>query len=379
MKVAYLTSVLSSAAGGLGVSVPSMAVALNRLGDVEPHVVGTRDPIGPRTISGWGPHVHALDVWGPSAFRYMPELAQTLRELDPDLIDVQGLWTYPSLASLRHHRRTGKPYLVTPRGMLDPWALNNSRLKKGVVRAWFENDHLRGATCLRATAEMEASHFRSFGLTQPIAVVPNGVDIPPTHARHNRTGPRRLLFLSRVHPKKGIPDLLRLWRDLQDRHPDWELVVAGPDERGHTAEMQGLASRLKLDRLSWPGPIHGAAKEELYNSSSLFVLPTHAENFGLVVAEALAHAVPVVTTRNAPWDGIESHACGRWVDLKHSELLEALDQTMKLTDSERAEMGLRGRDWMMQDFSWTAAARQMAEAYRWILTGGPQPDFVLID
>lgn len=380
MRIAFVTSTLSPAAGGLGTSVPATAAALDARDDVEVHVVGVADRGAPEAWRAWGRRVHAHRAYGPQAFAFAPALGRTLRDLAADVTDVQGLWVYPSLAHRRYQDRQARPYVVTPRGMLDPWALARSRWKKALVSRWFERRHLEGAACLRVTALMEARHVRALGLRQPLIVVPNGVDVPPLAAPiEPADGRRRLLFLSRLHPKKGLPFLLRAWAALQERHPDWELVIAGPDEVDHRAEMTRLAAGLGLERLRWQEPVEGAAKAALYRSADLFVLPTHAENFGLVVAEALAHGVPVVTTVHAPWEGLAVHGCGWWIDLTEPALCTALDDAMRLPAAERRAMGVRGRAWMQRDFAWSAVGQQLHEAYIWMLGGGPPPAHVLVD
>lgn len=380
MRLTLLARLLSPAAGGLAASVPAMAGALERAGEVEAHVCGFRDPAAPEAWRSWGPRVHALDAYGPAAYRVAPGLAAKLRALAPDVVDVQGLWQDPSRVDLAHHRRTGTPHVVTPRGMLDPWAVRRSRWKKALVRAAFEDAHLARAACLRVTAPMEADHVRAFGLRRPLAVVPNGVDLPTGRRPAAELRPtRRLLFLSRVHPKKGIAHLLRAWAALAPAFPDWELVVAGPDEVGHTDEMRRLARELAAPRITWPGPVHGDAKSRLYHASDLFVLPTHAENFGLVVAEALAHEVPVVTTTNAPWRGLETEHCGWWFDLADGPLEAALRDALARSDDDRAAMGRRGRAWMERDFGWDRVGRAMADVYRWVVGGGTPPACVLTD
>ncbi|MDR9395515.1 MAG: glycosyltransferase [Roseovarius sp.] len=373
---ALLTTTLSPAAGGLSVSVPHLAHGLARAGAGEVHVVGLEDPDDPQAAQAWGPQVHAHATSGPRAFGYAPGMRRTLDRLAPRVVDVQGLWTYPSLANLRHHRRHGTPYVVTPRGMLDPWARARSRWRKRAVRLWFEDAHLVHATCLRATAEMEAEHFRSIGLTNPIAIVPNGVDVPEHLPPRPRDDRRRLLFLSRIHPKKGLPHLLRAWARLEAERPDWELVIAGPDEGGHTAKMQRLARSLHLDRVTFYDAVHSAEKSALYRSADAFVLPTHAENFGLVIAEALAHEVPVITTRHAPWPGLPDHDCGWWIDLDDRPLHAALAGATALPRAALHEMGARGRTWMQQDFGWDGVAEQMLKVYQWVGDGGTRPTFI---
>lgn len=366
---------LSSAAGGLSACVPYLAHCVAGNGTSTAHVLGVTDPTDPGAANTWGPTVHTHSAVGPRAFGYAPGIYETLSRLSPDLIDVQGIWNNPSLVNLRYHKAHLTPYVVTPHGMLDPWARQRSYWKKRIVRTWFEDAHLRGATCLRATAVMEAEHFRSFGLRNPIAIVPNGVELPKQLAPRP-SDRRRMLFLSRIHPKKGIDLLLRAWGTLEGEYSEWDLVIAGPDEVGHEAEMQAIAQRLGLKRVQWLPAVHGAEKSDLYRSADCFVLPTHAENFGLVVAEALAHEVPVITTKNAPWQGLKENTCGWWIDLNEQTLRKTLDEAMKLPREDLWSMGGRGRLWMARDFGWDRIAAQMAEVYEWCLGKAVRPGCV---
>lgn len=375
IRVLLLTARLSPAAGGLAVSVPGMAHSIDAFSDVEIHVMGTRDPSNPEAAGAWGPRVQALDVEGLRAAHYAPAMDGAIRALDADLIDVQGLWTYPSLASLRHARRSGRPYVITPRGMLDPWARRNSAWKKKIAGALFENAHLNGASCLRATAAMEAQHFREVGLTNPIAVVPNGLEMPTLAPRRNHSL-RSVLFLSRLHPKKGVAFLLRSWGELSADFPDWEVVIAGIDENGHQKELVELARKLNLSRVRFVGEAHGAAKQQLYRDADLFVLPTHGENFGLVVAEALAQETPVITTRNAPWEGLEKQGCGWWIDLDQARLTNTMRAALSRPAKDLAAMGTRGRAWVQRDFGMQQVAEKMREVYLWCAGRCVRPEHV---
>ena len=380
VRVALVTATLSPRAGGLATSVPALARHLSLLNEVEIAIIGTEDKTDPDAAASWGQQVHSHRVIAMRSFHWAPGMTRTLAGFAPDITDLQGLWTYPSFAHLRYHRRFPKPYVVTPRGMLDPWALRRSPLKKRVVSALFESESLRRATCLRATSEMEAAHFRDYGLSQPIAVVPNGVEIPPVAPARNPLPKehRRVLFLSRLHPKKGLPILLQAWAALAPSLKDWELVIAGQDEVGHEREMRDLAQRLSLPRIQWAGAVHGQEKLDLYRSADIFVLPTHAENFGLVVAEALAAAVPVISSKGAPWEGLEIEKCGWWIDQGVEPLVATLGKAVMLTDEERTQMGLRGQAWMARDFGWDKVARNMLDVYMWLKNGGQPPATVLL-
>ena len=173
--------------------------------------------------------------------------------------------------------------------------------------------------------------------------------------------------------------MLKTWAPIQKNWPNWEIVIAGPDEVGQVKKMQELTVELNLDRVIWMGPIYGREKHQLYKDSDIFVLPTHSENFGLVVAEALGHGIPVLTTRNAPWQGLVSNNCGWWIDLLPEALAAALEEAMSLSDAERQAMGSRGVAWIRRDFAPVAVAQQMHEVYTWVLGGGSPPACVVTD
>lgn len=375
LNVLLLTSKLSPAAGGLAVSVPGLAHSIDPLPGVDMHVMGNVDPGNPGAARDWGRRVHAFNVKGPQAGQYSPEIAAAISALAPDLVDVQGLWTYPSLANLRYSRKTGTPYIITPRGMLDPWARQNSAWKKRIAGLAFEYAHLKGAVALRATAEMEAGHFRDMGLTNPIAIVPNGINLPELAPRSDHAL-RSILFLSRIHPKKGVDYLLKAWRSLHLEFPGWEVVIAGIDENGHEAELRHLTQRLGLPRVRFVSEAHGAVKQKLYRDADLFVLPTHAENFGLVVAEALAQETPVITTTNAPWQGLRDNSCGWWIDLDQSLLTTTLREALSQPGQALVQMGQRGRNWVSRDFSMDQVALKMRDVYLWAAGRGPKPEIV---
>lgn len=371
-----MTAHLSRSSGGFAASIPGMRRALESHRDVRVRIVGLADSEHPDDWALWGPRVGAVAQTGPRAVGFGRDLGRAIAAGNPDVVDAQGIWMYPSAASLMWHRKSGKPYVVTPRGMLDPWALSVARPKKALAYMAFERQHLARAACLRATSELEAENFRAFGLTNPIAVIPNGLDVPLLGKRPDSER-RRLLLLSRLHPKKGIDVLLAAWARLEARYADWDLVIAGPDEKGHREQMQALARSLNVGRVTWLDSVTGDAKDGLYRASDVFVLPTRAENFGLVIAEALANEVPVITTRHAPWSGLQSQACGWWIELGEDELVAAMNEAMQLPRAELHARGARGRAWVAMEYGWDAIGDKLVAMYEWVSGRGTRPAFVI--
>jgi len=202
--------------------------------------------------------------------------------------------------------------------------------------AVFQRPAYARAAVWHATSAAEATDLRAFGISAPIAVIPNGVDVPGEAASHAPVKQRRtLLFLSRIHPKKGLPTLVAAWASVASRCPDWDLVIAGPEEGSHRFELGAQAEALGASRISFVGPLYGAEREALVKESDLFILPTQNENFGIVVAEALAAGVPAIVSKGAPWAGLEAERCGWWIDHGFEAIAAALLEATALSASER--------------------------------------------
>jgi len=289
-----------------------------------------------------------------------------------DIVHNHSLWSMVNVASGWVVPRRRAKLVTSPHGTLSRWALSRRRDLKRVL--WpLQRPALARADLLHATSEDEYEDIRRLGLRAPVAIVPNGIDVPPVRLRSREEPARTLLFLSRIHPKKGIDLLLRSWKELEAEHPDWRLVVVGRGEPGHVREARELAANLAITRVEFAGPLYGADKSSAYFGADLFVLPTHSENFGMVVAEALAHGCPAIVSRGAPWAGLVSEGCGWWIEQDVAALSAALHHAMSLPSAELSAMGARGRHWMERDYGWESVAARMEEAYRWILDGGPVP------
>jgi len=292
-----------------------------------------------------------------------------------DLIHNHSLWMMPNVYSSWAAKGARVPLVVSPRGTLSRWAFQSGSAVKRLFWPLLQRPALEAAACFHATAESELEDIRRHGFRQPVAVIPNGIDIPDLP--HDQTShDRMMLFLGRLHPKKGLDLLLPAWQRVEDRFPDWRLVIAGPDAAGYRAKMESLAGELGLVRVEFAGPLYGEQKWRAYRAADLFVLATHSDNFAVTVAEALAAGTPAVVSKGAPWVGLERHGAGWWVDIGVEPLAAALESALASPRELLAEMGRRGRAWVAAEFSWATIGRQMAGTYEWLLRGGERPPWI---
>ena len=307
-------------------------------------------------------------------------MATGLERLGGNVLHTHGLWMMPNVYPARVARKQGVPLVLAPHGMLGEGALQFSRRIKRAFWAIWQARAVAEVRCFHATAESELEDIRAFGLKAPVAIVPNGVDLPPRPAAaYARNGAPYVLSLGRLHPIKGLESLIAAFARVADEHPDWRLRLVGIEEGGHGETLRRAIAAAGLEgRASVEGPVFGAEKDALMARASLFALPSLHENFALTVAESLAMETPVISSKGAPWGGLETHHCGWWVDHGVDALAAALGGAMALTATERAAMGARGRAWMERDFAWEGIGARMAEVYDWLLGRGPQPACVTL-
>ena len=303
-------------------------------------------------------------------------LRDEIERTPPALLHDHGLWLPSNIIAALVSRQYGIPLVISTRGMLTSWALRHHRWKKRLAWWAYQRWVLRQASLFHVTSQEEVDQLRRLSFNQPAAVIPNGVPLPGPNRSETPDGEaRRALFLSRLHPKKGLPMLLQAWAEV--RPEGWTLELVGPSEEGHRAELETQARRLKLNgQVHFAGPVSDDEKWDVYRRADLFVLPTHSENFGIVVAEALAAGVPVITTTGTPWNDLEGHDCGWWVEPTEQALTEALRAAVQADDETRRAMGQRGRRLVEDEYSWPGVAKNMSAAYRWVQSGGAPPDFV---
>ncbi len=389
-SVMHVTGSLWKKGGGVAPMVWQLAEYQVRMG-FDATVVGLRDD---DSVEACGIHNGVSYFTAdasvlPGRILYSKGLKALLNEngAGAGLLHSHGLWEYQSFLAGKFARRTRTPLIVSTHGMLEPWSIARSHWKKRLIRWLFQNRNLRTARCLHATAAKEAEGIAAFGFGKPIAVIPIGLemqeytDSDPHEALESwpeLRGKRVLLFLSRVHPVKGLFNLIEAWAQLVGEFPDWQLVIAGPDEVGHTRQIRAAAQAASLsDRVSFVGPVYGTLKASLLTAADLFVLPTFTENFGIVVAESLAAGVPVITTKGAPWQSIVDYQCGWWIDIGVEPLAEALHAGLALPDDKRQAMARNGLKLVQEQHAWPEISHKMIATYDWLLGLGDRPNCVV--
>ena len=353
MKVFLSVASFRSAYGGPARSVSRLADALAELG-VE--------------VGVWAPDQSAVDsdfIRREGAVRRFGGSArEALRQFGgAEVIHDNGLWLRHNHALAVLAKREGILRVVSPRGMLLPWAVKHKRLKKWLAwQAYQRADFLR-ASAWHATAASEVASVGFPGLFPGAEVIPNGVDLPEVaEAWPELGGPKTMLFVGRIYPVKGLPILVEAWAKV--RPAGWVLQVVGPDEGGHRGEVEEQVRAAGLEgEIVFKGALGGAELRRAYGEAELLVLPSHTENFGMVVAEALAQGRPVIASQGSPWQGLVERGCGWWPEVSVAGLAEALEAATALRSEERRAMGARGRRWMQADFSWSGCAAAMARLY----------------
>lgn len=341
--------------------------------------------------------VSALARCGFEVNRRLPEHPDS-GDARPDCVHIHGIWSPRLARQLMCWRRRGVAVVVSVHGMLEPWAFAHKRAKKKIAWVLYQKRVLDRASILHATSEREAENLRKLGLQVPIAMIPWGVQIPEERWRKGwatkmemgeeapkiadgessrasvgqATTIRTALFVGRIFAVKGLPMLVEAWAKV--RPVGWRMRIVGPDEGGHRAEVEAMVQKAGLGaEFEFVGPLGGVELVRAYQESELFVLPSHTENFGLVVGEAMAHGLAVITTHGAPWELLEKENCGWWIPVDADCIAAALDDAMRRAPDELAAMGARGRAVAEERFSWERNAQEMSTCYSWLLRKGMVP------
>ena len=366
LRIVHVVRNLGEHQGGPSVSVPRLALATAGLGHPAT-VLATGAALPPRLPAGLDARV--FPGTGPEVLGASVGLASALRRLQPDVVHSHGLWRRTLHYGARQARRGSAIHVVSPRGMMAPWAWAHHRRRKTAARWLLHPGALESADGWHATSALEAEEIRALGFTQPICVAPNGVDEPDTteaqaaasywRSACPATGHRRTaVFYSRFHAKKRLVELIDLW--LVVAPADWLLLLVGLPETYSVADLESYIGRHPArDRIVI---FDGTGRPPPYAVAQLFLLPSHSENFGLVIADALAHGVPVLVTDTTPWpEVVAAHAgwCVPWSDYEST-----LRRVLALSPEALAAHGVAAKAWVIPRFSWGHSATLLVDFYR---------------
>jgi glycosyltransferase involved in cell wall biosynthesis len=377
MRILHTAAGLWTSTGGPASSVPGLCAELANLGHDVTLLTGEGE------LSDEVKQLRSVRVvtakLGPYRLaNYSAQFAKKCRDLaqEADVLHTHGLWLHPNFVSSRIARKNGRPIVISPRGMLAPWALNQRKVVKRLIWTLGQRRALTEATLVHVTSAEEAEDVRRTGIAAPIVVIANGVDLSAFPLSDiealRRTGRDRVIaFVSRIHPKKGLDILLDAWRGVAERSVDAKLIIAGPGEERHIRELRDRLESGSLTRAYYVGTVSGREKLRLLATSRAVVLPSRSENYGMIVAEALACGTPVITTMNVPWPDITAEQCGWRVDGNVDDIRAALDDALARPAEQLEEMGSRGRRLIELRHSTVASARQMEKAYA-AATGLPE-------
>lgn len=378
MKVIQVVPSIGAESSGPSYSVPAMCKGLVGCGcEVELHILAPKPNRDfPFKVVDYSCLAFPIRRLGRS-----PAMLNGLRDgcNTADIIHNNSLWMMPNIYPALAKCGTRCKLVNQPRGTLSRWALENSKWRKRIIGWYGQYAALRASDMWVATSEEEYHDIRRLGYRQPIAILPNGVDLPQIGCC-KKAARRRMFFLSRIHPKKNVEMLIRCWACLEHQFTDWDLSIVGPDkDNPYADEMKELAISLGCKRVTFEGELNGDEKYRFMAESECEILPTHSENFGMVVAESLACGTPVICSHGAPWKGLNAEKCGWWISADIAAFEDAMRSAMAMSRDEMAAMGNRGRDWMMRDFSWKGIGAKMKTAYEWLLGQGEKPECVRMD
>lgn len=367
MKVLQFFPSINISDGGTTTYIKELAPALGRM--VELHVCALGDK--KNCVPLENATVHTIEVSLKHICRMKRQFMAVLDEVKPDVVHINCCWM-PQCALVQKwtrewqhksiiHNPSSLPVLLTPHGMLEPWIISRNYWTKKLPAMWlYQKWAVKNADVIVSTAEEERKHIEALGWNNNIIMVPNGIDTAPIEMKSEWKDAKDLLFMSRIHPKKGLEILIEALVDVRGLN----LKIAGDGEADYVQSLKNLVSCKGLtERVTFTGPIYGEEKWRMIRDADVVVLPSYSENFGLIVAEALASGTPVMTTTGTPWKSIEEYGCGWWIDANVDAVKHALNSVESTLSGVLKKMGLRGRALIEEQFSVEKLAKRLLITY----------------
>jgi len=341
-----------------------------------------------KKISGLN-KVRAMNTYLHPSFSLIKNFTRALPEMKKfNIVHQHGIWVPVSILTLEANKHYNTNVIIQPHGYLEPYRLNLSKIKKKLAYLFYEKKNIEQSRLLVACSFEEYSNLKNIFPKKDIAIIPNGVSESFYNAIANNDyfknlkycGRKNLLFLSRIHPLKGLERLLSAYSRIDSKiRNQWNIIIAGVDQNNHSSYLKKLAIDLKINQnVFFEGEKFNSKKVNIMSSADLFILPTYSENYGIVVAESLARGVPVLTTKGAPWGLLEKHGCGFWVDNHEDGIKLGLEKAMETPNDKLKLMGKIGRSVAKNYFLWDRIVYKTIELYSWLMGETEKPDFVFV-
>jgi poly(glycerol-phosphate) alpha-glucosyltransferase len=380
MKISVYTSSISRNAGGLLDAVRDLY--LNPVfQDIGIKVYSYEDDATQLDLPSW--KNVPVQLFASKLFSYSRQARNTILQSKADILHVHGLWRYPHAFINTWKKHTGLPAVATIHGMLSHYTIEQQgKIKHNLGKLLFADRGLNAVTCFHALSIKELEEIRAYGLKQPIAVIPNCINLPNESIVYTKQDKKKhLLYLGRLHHKKGVDLLLEAIASIKSEYPElvkeWIIDIVGWDHKGFLKTAQSIVSKCKLEQLViFHGGLFGNDKQRMYANANAYILPSHSEGMPMTVLEAWSYRLPVVMTPycNLP-EGFKYHAAIQ-IDNTIPSVKKGLLKLFNMTNKECIQMGLNGRQLVEKQFIWDVSAAKMVSLYEWILNNGEKPDFV---
>ena len=361
MKIIHYIPSIDRMAGGISTYMQVLAKPLGTMAEVHIMTHASENPLPMENCK-----VHDIPRYRPFSGVWKKAVVDLLDSVRPDIVHVNCCWTPDCAMIQRLAQKRGYKVVLKPHGMLEPWIIKRHYWTRKVPALWlYQKAAVQRADCVQATAESERDNLLKLGYNSNIKVVRLGIDADGIEMKNSWKKTRQILFLSRVHVKKGINFLVEAADVLRNELQGYKILVAGEGDADYVEAMNRMiCDRGLQDIVQLIGGVYGDEKWRLFQTSDFFVLPTHSENFGLAIAESLASGTPVITTVGTPWSDLNSSEAGAWIEIGTEPLVETLRRFLSLTEDELETMGRNGRKLIETKYSAHVMAEQMMEVYK---------------
>lgn len=323
-----------------------------------------------------------MKLFEPLPMLYSHQLRKDLLKESPDIFHMEALWRYPQLLMVAWKKHKKAPIVCTPHGMLDPYIIKNQGVVKRLVSKLFFQKSLEAVDCYHALCQKELEDIRAYGLKQPVAIIPNGINLPDPNLKFEKSDKKKhLLYLGRLHKKKGVDLLLKaltvINNEKKEMLDNWQIDLVGWDHEGCKAELEKIVEDNHLDDLVvFHGGLFGENKQRMYANADGYILPSHGEGLPMTVLEAWSWKIPVIMTPECHLpEGYSANAAIEINDNVES-VSDGLKTFLGMSDKERQSMGMCGYNLVRENFTWDVSAKKMIEVYKWLLGQRKKPDFI---